>query len=113
MKVGLLLNHIGEPCLEIYTDFVYLPGRDDPAGGEAKLPAENPDNYATVLAKFEAYFQKRRDPQLMLREKVWLHLRREPAQTFDSWLVTVKERAPKCKQTHLFLQGEQLQTETL
>ena len=32
MKVGLLLNHIGDPCLEIYSNFVYLPERDDPAG---------------------------------------------------------------------------------
>lgn len=92
----MLLNHIGDSCLEIYSNFVYLLERDDPAGGEAKLPTENPDNYATVLAKFEAYFQKR-DPQLMLQEKFWLHLRREPAQTFDSWVVTVKERAAECK----------------
>lgn len=60
------------------------------------MPAENPDNYTTVLAKFEAYFQKR-DPQLLLREKFWLHVRREPAQTFDSWVVTVKERATECQ----------------
>ena len=96
MKVGLLLNHIGEPRLEIYSNFTYLPERDDPAGGEDKLPAENPDNYATVMAKFDEYFQKR-DPQLMLREKFWLHLKREPTQTFDSWVVTVKERAAECK----------------
>ena len=92
MKVGLLLNHIGEPCLEIYSNFIFLPERDYPAGGEEKLPAENPDNYATVMAKFDEYFQKR-DPQLMLREKFWIHLKREPTQTLDSWIVTVKERA--------------------
>ena len=33
----------------------------------------------------------------MLREKFWLHLKREPTQTFDSWVVTVKERAAECK----------------
>lgn len=82
MKVGLVLNHIGEPCLEIYSNFIFLPERDDPAGGEEKLPAENPDNYATVMAKFDEYFQKR-DPQLMLREKFWVHLKREPTQTLD------------------------------
>ena len=60
-----------------------------------KLQAENPANYATVLAKFLAYFHKW-DPQLMLREKFWLHLRREPAQTFNSWVVTIKERASEC-----------------
>ena len=31
----------------------------------------------------------------MLREKFWLHL--EPTQTFDSWVVTVKERAAERK----------------
>ena len=91
MKVGLLLNHIGESCLEIY-----LPERDNPAGGEERFPAESCDNYVTVLAKFDQYFQKR-DPQLMLREKFWLHLKQEPTQSLDSWVVTVKERAAKCK----------------
>jgi len=83
---------------EIYSNFSYLPERDDPAGGEDKLPAENSDDYATVMAKFDEYmyFQKR-DPQLMLREKFWVHLKREPTQTFDSWVVTVKERAAECK----------------
>ena len=31
MKEGLLSNHIGEPCLEIHSNFIYLPARDDPA----------------------------------------------------------------------------------
>ena len=91
MKVGLLLNHIGEPCLEIYSNFIFLPERDDPAGGEDKLPAENSDNYATVMAKFDEYFQKR-DPQIILREKFWIQLKQEPTQTLDLWVVTVKER---------------------
>ena len=62
-----------------------MPEPDDPAGCEARLPAENPDNCATVLANFETYLQKR-DPQLM-QEKFW------PAQTFDTWVATVKQRA--------------------
>ena len=33
----------------------------------------------------------------MLREKFWLHLRGEPVQTFDSWVVTAKETASECK----------------
>ena len=33
----------------------------------------------------------------MLREKFWLHLKREPTQSLDSWVVTVKERAAECK----------------
>ena len=33
----------------------------------------------------------------MLREKFWIHLKREPTQTFDSCVVTVKERAAECK----------------
>lgn len=55
MKVGLLLNHIGESCLEIYSNVTYLPERDDPAGGEDRLPAESSDNYATVIAKFDEH----------------------------------------------------------
>ena len=33
----------------------------------------------------------------MLREKLWFHLKREPTQTFDSWVVTVEERAAEGK----------------
>lgn len=33
----------------------------------------------------------------MLRETFWLHLKRESTQSFDSWVVTVKERADECK----------------
>ena len=80
----------------VYSNSVYLPERDDPAGGKDKLLAENSDNYATFVEKFGEHFQKR-DPSLMLRENFWLHLRREPTQAFDSWVVTVKERAAECK----------------
>lgn len=96
MKVGQLLNHIGDRCLEIFANFVYVPERDDPAGGKDKLRAENPENFATTITKFDEFFQKR-NPQLMLREKFWLHLKREHTQTFDSWVVTIKERAAECK----------------
>ena len=47
------------------------------------------------MTKFDEYFQKR-DPQLMLQERFWIHLKREPTQTLDSWVVTVKERAAEC-----------------
>ena len=96
MKVGLLLNHIGEPYLEIYSNFILLPERDNPTGGEDKLTAENPDSYVTIMAEFDAYFQTQ-DSQLMLRDKFWIHLKQEPTQTLDSWIVTVKERAAECK----------------
>ena len=33
----------------------------------------------------------------MLREKFWIHLKREPTQTLDSWIVAVKERAAEYK----------------
>jgi hypothetical protein len=54
--------------LEIYSNFTYLPERDDSAGGKDKLLAEKLDNYAAVMVKFDEHFQKR-DPPLMLREK--------------------------------------------
>lgn len=96
MKVGLLLNQIGDRCLEIFANFVYVPERDHPVGGKDKLPAENTENIATTVTKFDESFRKR-NPQLMLREKFWLHLQREHTQTFDSWVVTFKERPAECK----------------
>ena len=33
----------------------------------------------------------------MLREQDWLHPQREPSQTFESWVRTVKEKAKACK----------------
>ena len=33
----------------------------------------------------------------MLREKFWYQLQREPTQSFESWISTVKERAAECK----------------
>ena len=56
MKVGLLLNHIGKLCFEIFPNFIFLAKHDDPAGGEDKLPAKTSDNYVTVMAKFDEYF---------------------------------------------------------
>ena len=48
------------------------------------------------MAKFDEYFRKL-DFQPMLREKFPVHLKREQTQTSDSLVVTVKERAAKCK----------------
>ena len=48
------------------------------------------------MAKFDEHLQNR-DPQLMLREKFWVHLKRQPTLTFHSWVVTAKERAKACK----------------
>lgn len=94
-RVGLLLNHIGDQGLEIHANFRFLPERQNPAG-EDNLPAENRYDYDTVISKFEDYFT-RRDPQLMLREKFWLYLRRESGQSFDSWVNTVRQKAQECK----------------
>ena len=49
-----------------------------------------------VIAKYDHYFHKR-DPQLMLREKYWCHLKCEPGHTNDMWVNTVHERANECK----------------
>ena len=91
IKVGLLLNYVGDQCLETYSNFVHLPERDNPDGGE-NLPAENPEQYKTVIRKSDAFFMKR-DLQLMymLREQFWYHWQRDPTQSFHSWVVTVKE----------------------
>ena len=55
---------------------------------------DNP--YETVLEKYADYFG-RRDPQLMLREKFWFHLKREPSQTLESWVLTIKKLAAECE----------------
>ena len=78
----------------MYTNFEFLPRRPNPDGGD-ELGAENKNDYATVIDKFDAYFT-RRDPQL-LREKFWLHLKREPGQSFDAWVNVVQEKAAECK----------------
>ena len=99
LKVEFFLNDIGDSRLDIYSN--YLPEHDGRARGETKLLARNPDNYATVLAKFEAHF-KTGDVKLMLQERFRLDLRRKPAETFDSWVVIVKEGPPNASFLSIF-----------
>ena len=89
IKTGLLLNHIGSDGLDIYQNFEFAEQTDD-------QPAELPDDYQTVIDKFEAYFN-RRDPQLMLREQFWYKIQRFPGQSFESWVRNLKEKASACK----------------
>ena len=90
--MGLLLNHM----LDIYDSFTILPARHNPIQGQPALPMENPNHYETVLEKYADYFG-RRDSQLMLREKFWIHLKREPSQTLESWVRAIKKLAADCK----------------
>ena len=92
-KVGILLHTIGDDGVDVYDNFEYLPARQ--VDGD-DLPAESKNNYNCVVRKFDDYFTKR-DPQLMLRERFWMHLKREPGQSFDSWVNTIKERSAECK----------------
>ena len=82
-RFDMLLNHIGDAGIEIYANLTF----DE---------IDDKNDFAIVVAKCDAYFTKR-DPQLMLREKCWFHLRREPGQSIDSWVNTVKENAAECK----------------
>ena len=82
-KIGLLLNHIGDSGIDIFESFRYLATEDD-------------KDYATVIRKYTEYFGKR-DPQMMLREQFWMHLKRDPSQTFENWLLTVRKCAQNCK----------------
>ena len=95
-KVGLLLNHIGEEGLDIFDCFTFLPQAPNPIQGQPPRQAEDPNHYDTVLKKYADYFGKR-DPQLMLREKFWYHLNREPSQTLESWVLAIKKLAAECK----------------
>ena len=92
-KVGILLHIIGDEGLEIFENLEFLPRRtiDD-----QEIAAEDKDNFDCVVQKYDEYFTKR-DPQLMLRERFWMHLKREPGQSFDSWTNLVKEKATECK----------------
>ena len=91
-KVDPLLNHNGERGIEV------APTTPSTEEGEEqfRIPGEDRNNYATVIGKFDAYFTKR-DPQSVLREKFWLHLKRDPEQSFHSLVNTVGERANECK----------------
>ena len=93
-KVGLLLNDIGEKGL--YDTFTFLPACPNPIQGQPALPVEDPNHYETVLEKYADYFG-RRDPQLMLREIFWFHLKREPLQTLESLVLAIKKLAAECK----------------
>nr|XP_039271206.1 uncharacterized protein LOC120345729 [Styela clava] len=94
-KIGLLLNHIGDQGIDIFANFTFFAERPNPSGGDV-LPAEDRDDYETVIKKFDEYFTKR-DPQLMLREKLWLKLNREPDQNFDAWVNAIRLMAQECK----------------
>ena len=94
--MGLLLNHNGDRGIEIYRNFHFTPPTPSAEKSRDPIPGKDRNNYDTVVGKFDAYFTKR-DPQLILREKFWLHLKREPGQSFDSWVNTVRERASECK----------------
>ena len=93
-----LLNHNSERGIETYTNFHFAPTTPCTEEGEEqfRIPGEDRNNYPTVIGKFDAYFTKR-DPQSVLRENFWLHLKRGPEQSFDSWVNTAEERANECK----------------
>ena len=52
----------------------FLPARPNPIQGQTALPVEDPNHYETGLEKYAHYFG-RKDPQLMLWEKLWFHLK--------------------------------------
>ena len=61
VKIGLLLNHIGDEGVEIFQNFTFLPARADPDAGDdaPQLPAESKDSFDTVVNKFAEFFHKR------------------------------------------------------
>lgn len=94
--VRLLSHHISDPCLEILTtfkNFVCLPERGDTEGGKDNLRSVQIRSYHR---KVWWILSKTGSPTDATR-KTCLHLKREPTQTVDSWVVTVKERVAECK----------------
>ncbi len=49
---------------------------EDHGEGDDAVQAEDKNDYATVVRKFNQYCNKR-DAQLMLREEYWLHMERK------------------------------------
>lgn len=64
----------------------YLFERPDTAGGHEPLSVD------TVIRKFDEYLTKR-NPQLMVRKKFWLHLKHDPTLSFDSWVMKIRDQA--------------------
>ncbi len=80
-KVTALLHCMGEDAIDIY-NMEFVPAHGE---GDTRVEAENTNDYATVVGKFEAYCKKR-DPQLMLREEYWYSLKRQEGQGFEQYL---------------------------
>lgn len=91
VKVGTLLNLIGKEANKIHDNFSFAPAI--PESGEQ---AEDPDDYATVLHKFDKHF-KVRDGRLQARIYFDRELKRGKNQPFHTWVSDVRYAAQKCQ----------------
>ena len=95
VKVGLLRNLIGHEANKVYETFTFAEAvpadNDHPA-----VEAENPNDYATVIRKFDQHF-KVRDGRLQARLFFDCDLERGKNQSFSAWVNDVRCAAQKCQ----------------
>ncbi len=70
---------MGDEAIEIYNNMFFAEAHGE---GNDAVQAENKNDYATVVHKFNQYCHKR-DAQLMLRKEYWLHIECKERQTFE------------------------------
>ena len=61
VKGAILLAHVGDTALKIFDQFTFAPGAEAEEGveGAAAVAPEDPEDYETILAKFDEYFSGR------------------------------------------------------
>ena len=100
VKGAILLAHVGDTALKIYDQFTFAPGTEAEEGveGAAAVAPEDPEDYETILAKFDEYFSgRKRDRRVQHRVYFWGHLQRGKNQTLAEYAREVAEAAQKCQ----------------
>ena len=94
VKVAILLTVLGERGVDIYNNFDFAQARGA-AGQDGYVPAEDEENYDTVLHKFDEYCNKR-DPIMSLRAQFWCYERPE-GQGLNEYVNDLRTMATNCK----------------
>ena len=90
IKVAILLTILGERGVDIYNNLTFKPATSADAND-----AEDKDDIATVLTKFEEFCNKR-DPVMALRSQFWSY-KRPDGQGIDAFANDLRTMAANCK----------------
>ena len=90
IKVAILLTILGERGVDIYNNLTFKPATAADAND-----AEDKDDIATVLTKFEEFCNKR-DPVMALRSQFWSY-KRPDGQGIDAFANDLRTMAANCK----------------